>query len=730
MSERDRFDPEAVFEPERYELAAGPAYRFDLPRREFLKAVGGGLVIVLLLEEAARAFPPPQESGRDGRRGGGGGRSAPREVGAWIHVGADGVVTANTGKAEVGQDIRTSLAQAVADEMRVPVESVRLVMADTALVPYDMGTFGSRTTPSMAPLLRQAAAAAREALVDLAAARLEADRASLAASDGRVSHAASGRSASYGELTRGEKIVKVVGEDARPAPRDAWASAGRSVPKVNARAIVTGAETFVPDVKRDGLLVGKVLRPPDSASELVSADTTAAAAPGVTIVSDGGFVGVAAEDEAAAARALALVRAEWRRKPDPMPASPAELSAFLKANEQGSDGGGRSNRDEEGSIDDGLAAADARLEATYDIAYIAHVPLEPRAAVAEWNGDGLTVWTGTQRPFGVRSELASAFAVPEDSVRVICPATGSGYGGKHTGEAAIEAARLARAARRPVRVVFTREEEFERAYFRPAGVIDVRCGVKKDGTITAWEFRNWNSGSSGIASPYAAANRRVEFRPSRSPFRQGSYRALAATANAFARESHADDAAHAIGLDPLDFRLKNLREDRLRAVLEAAAEKFSWRSRKDSPARGHGLACATEKGGYVATCAEVSVDPATGRVAVVRAVTAFECGAIVNPEHLENQVEGSVVMGIGGALFEAIDFRDGKVLNGRLSAYRVPRFSDVPPRLETVLLDRRDLPSAGGGETPILAIAPAIGNAIRAATGTRLRSLPMAPSRS
>jgi CO/xanthine dehydrogenase Mo-binding subunit len=374
-----------------------------------------------------------------------------------------------------------------------------------------------------------------------------------------------------------------------------------------------------------------------------------------------------------------------------------------------------------------LAAAHQKLDRTYTIAYIAHAPLEPRAAVAEWKDGKLTVWTGTQRPFGVRDELAAAFHLPESGVRVIVPDTGSGYGGKHSGEAAIEAARLAKAAGKPVKLVWTREEEFTWAYFRPAGVIDVRSGVNKDGVITAWDFHNYNSGNAGLRPLYAIPNQRCEFHRSDSPLRQGSYRALASTANHFAREVHVDELAASLKMDPLEFRLKNLKDERLRAALEAAAKAFGWGKSKPAANHGFGIAGGFEKGGYVANCAEVAVDPAGGKVKIIRVVTAFECGAIVNPDGLKHQVEGSVIQGIGGALFEAIDFADGKILNPRFSRYRVPRFGDMP-RLETVLLDRKDLPSAGSGECPIVALAPAVSAAIFDATGVRLRSLPMVPN--
>jgi isoquinoline 1-oxidoreductase len=445
--------------------------------------------------------------------------------------------------------------------------------------------------------------------------------------------------------------------------------------------------------------------------------------PGVVVVRDVDFVGVAAPDEQIAERAVAAIHAEWKTSPQ---ISDKELFDELKktASASGGRGGGGNQM---GSIEEGLAAADHKLQQTYTIAYIAHAPLEPRAAVAEWKDDRLTVWTGTQRPFGVRGDLAQAFRVPEERVRVIVPDTGSGYGGKHTGEAAVEAARLARAAGKPVKLVWTREEEFTWAYFRPAGVIEVSGGARADGTITAWEFHNYNSGGSAIRPLYDIPNQKVEFHSTRSPLRQGSYRALAATANHFARESFVDELAHAVKMDPLEFRLKNLKDARLRAVLEAAASAFGWGKTKPPSGHGVGLAVGSEKGSCLATCAEVAMDRAGGKVRIVRVVQAFECGAVLNPDHLKNQNEGAIVMGLGGALFEAIRFENGKIVNPRFSRYRVPRFEDAP-RIEIVLLDRKDSPSTGAGETPIVGIAPAVGNAIFDAAGVRLRSLPMIPN--
>ena len=697
-------------EPERYELDESPAYRFALDRRQFLGSLAVGLVVLFLLEEATA-----QESG-GGRRRRGSEENLPQEIGAWLHMAEDGKVTVFTGKVEVGQNIRSSLAQVVAEELRVPLDTVHLVMADTQLTPYDAGTFGSRTTPGMAPRLRQMAAAAREALLDLAAAEWKADRATLVALNGRVTEKGAGRAIEYGKLTRGQQLTRTVTGDPPITPPQEWTVAGKPVGKAEGRAFVTGGHQYTPDLRLPGLLHGKVLRPPSFGATLATVDTKAAEAlPGVVVVHDGDFVGVAAPTAQQAGRALEAIRAEW--KSGPATVSSEELFEDLKRQ-------GRAAR--------GAPAGDARtpgregvrLDETYTVAYIAHAPLEPRAAVARWEGEKLTVWTGTQRPFGVRGELAQAFRMPEESIRVIVPDTGSGYGGKHTGEAALEAARLAKAAGKPVKLVWSREEEFTWAYFRPAGVIEVSAAARPDGVLSAWEFYNYNSGGSAIRSLYEVPDQVAKFFPVKAPLRSGSYRGLAATANHFARETAMDELAHTLRLDPLEFRLKNLKDERLRGVLEAAAKAFGW----GNPApggRGFGIAGGSEKGSYVATCAEVAADAKSGAIKVLRAVTAFECGTVVSPDHLRNQVEGSVIMGIGGALSEEVRFAEGKIANPRFARYRVPRFSDAP-KLETVLLDRKDLPSAGAGETPIVAIAPAIGNAVFAATGIRLRTMPLA----
>ena len=667
-----------------------------MKRRDFFKVLGGGIVVILIPDDS-----DAQESGGGRRRGFN--EPMPTALSAWLHIGENGIVTVYTGKVEVGQNARTSLTQAVAEELHAPVASIRMVMGDTALTPFDMGTVGSMTTPRMWPQIRKAAVTAREMLIDLAAQKWSVDRASVTIAEGKV--AAGPHVAGFGELTTGQKLAQTIPTSAAVTPATAWKVAGTSVPKVNAREIVTGAHQYTYDMKRPGMLYGKVLHPPSFGATLASLDSKAAEGmPGVKVVHEGDFIGVVAPDPFTAEKAHASLAAEWKQ---------------LVAEAGSRDVGDYFRR----------TAANAptpnRNLTTYTIAYIAHTPLEPRAAVAEWEGDKLTVWTGTQRPFGVRSELADHFKIDEDHVHVIMPDTGSGYGGKHTGDAALEAARLSKAIGKPVKRTWTREEEMTWAYFRPGGVIDVDAKVAPDGTITEWEFHNYNSGPSGLTTPYAVANKKEQYHQTKSPLRQGSYRGLAATANHFVRESYMDELAHAAKMDPLDFRFKNTQDDRLRAVIVAAADKFGWKDRKKTAGHGFGIAAGFEKGGYVACCAEISVT--NGQVKIIRATEAFECGAVVNPEHLKNQIDGAIAMGIGGALFEAIDFANNKITNPRLRNYRVPRFADMP-KIESVLVDRKDLASAGAGETPIVGIAPAVGNAIFDATGQRLRSMPMAPN--
>jgi isoquinoline 1-oxidoreductase len=635
-------------------------------RRRWLQSLGAGAAFPIVVE----------------------GQSGTGVLAGRLNITPDGDITLLTGKVDIGQGARTLLTQCVAEELQVDPAKVHIVMGDTGQVPDDGGTYGSLTTPLTVPAVRQAAAAARELLQKMSPA----------------------------QAMRSELPVNVNLTDSRD-----WKVLGKSLPNVNGHAIVTGTLKYSTDIKLAGMGAGKVIRPEAYSADLVSYDATAAERiPGVKVVRDGNLLGVVAADEPTAARAAGLVRTEWKER-NLLPA--AEVFAYFRKNSTPPVADFNTRYPplfEKGSVSEALAKAEQRYQAEYTLAYIAHVPIEPRAAVAQWDGGKLTVYCGSQVPFGVRKQLADAFFMSEREVRVVVPGTGTGFGGKHGPEVALEAAKLAKAAGRPVRVAWTREEEFVRSYCRPAGLIEVRSALSH-GRIAAWDFHNYNSGPASLLPPYAIPSYWCGFHRSSSPLRQGAYRSLAAVANTFARETHVDELAEFAGDDPVAFRLGNLEQSRLREVIERAATAFGWPKRRAAA----GMACNIEKDAYMALFTEIEGAPPAVRVS--RMVIAFDCGAVLNPDNLRNQITGALIMGMGGALFEQLRYDRRKVVNNRLSEYRVPRFADVP-RIEVLLVDRRDVPPAGAGESPITVVAPSLGAALYQATGRRVRSLPLAPA--
>lgn len=639
--------------------------------------------------------------------------------GAWLHIAPTGIVTAFSGKVDVGQDNTTAFRMLTAEELIAPFEDVRVALGDTDLCPFDIGTFGSRSMPDAGQALRRVAAGARQVLLRIAADRWKLTPNDVSVRAPGILGAAGGRMLSFGEAVAGACRVEILDAEPQLLTSDQWRLVGRGrAPSRN--DVVTGTRTFVSDLRRPGMRYGAVLRPPQPGGTLCHLD------PGglpdrVELIQDGDFVGVVADNVLAARHAAAALRADWNQPPQ----GPSDVAAHLRAHPVDGEGWDAGYEDSTGDIDTALAGAVDKIEATYTTDYIAHAPLETRTALAEWTGDHLTVWVGTQVPFGVRERLAQVLGIDHSLIRVIVPPTGSGFGGKHAGEVATEAARLARAVDAPVMVRWSRAEEFRWGYVRPMAVIDVRAALDDEGAVAAWDFLDINAGSAGITFPYVTANRRLRYQAADSPLAQGSYRALAAAANHFARESHIDELAHAAGIDPVEFRVRHLEDERLVTVVKTAAERCTGNPSRNGVRYGFGIAAGLEKGGRVATCAEVRVD-LNDAVEVTRLVTVYECGAIVNPDTVRNQVEGAAIMALGGALFERLALDHGRLADPALAAYRVPRFSDAP-KVEVVLIDRPDLPSAGAGETPLIVVAPAIANAIFNATGRRLRSLPLVP---
>ncbi|MHB8862630.1 MAG: xanthine dehydrogenase family protein molybdopterin-binding subunit [Pirellulaceae bacterium] len=685
-----------------------------MTRRTFIQALAGGIIITV-----TDAFALGQRRG-EGNRGG----STP--VLARLYLKQDGTFAVMTGKVEEGQGARAQLSQAAAEELRVSIDKIHLIMADTDQVPDDGITAGSRTTPQNVPPMRQAAATARELLTRFAAKQWQVDAGALDVRDGTITHTPTKQQLSYADLASSAEVAEAfkvpVESEIALAPVEDWMIMGRPVPRPNLRDLVTGAHRFPSDIVRPEMLYGRVLRRPSYGAVLESIDLSAAQAmKDVVVMREGEFVGFAAPSLYRATAALEAVAktASWKTVPQP---SSTTIHAYLKENAQT----GRTQPVTRGSIEQGWAEAAQTLRATYTLAYIQHVPMEPRAAVAQWSDGKLTVWAGCDGPYRAKGELARLFGIPAEQVRVIIPDMGGGFGGKHTPDAAVEAARLAQAAGRPVCVQWTRAEEFTWAYFRPAAVIECQGGLDANGSLVAWDFTNINAGGSAIDTPYNVPNTRISSVGSESPVSQGAYRCLAATGNNFARESFMDELAATANRDPLAFRLAHLENERIRVVLETATTHFNWseRRQKVTPQRGVGLACGTEKGSVVAACVEVAIDRERGQFEVTEVCEAFECGPVQNPANLTSQVQGCILMGLGGALFEEIQFENGKILNASFADYRVPRFRDVP-KIDVHLINKTEMPSAGGGETPIIAIAPAIGNAIFAATGVRIRSMPM-----
>lgn len=710
------------------ETTSNPLGDALLTRRSLLQSLGAGLMFAVLVPEADAQITNQGAAAGTGERGDQRRRErASANLAARLHIAADGTVTVMTGKVECGQGARAQITQAVAEELRVSTDRVQVIMGDTDLCPDDGPTVGSRTTPSTIPSVRRGAACARETLVGLAAAKWDVSKDQVRVSDGQIRLADGSQGTSYGELV-GEEWSKqatdiiIPNEGVELTRVEDWTVLGAGFDRPNGRDIVTGKHLYPSDITRPEMLHGAVLRPPALGSRLESIDLDVARKidPSIVVTRAGDFVGVAAPKAYLNRWAVSALResANWSTTP---PVDSDRLFEHLRATAREPE---RLSNPHADRVDN----APKSLKAEYHVSYVQHVPLEPRAAVAEWDADGkLTVWTATQNPLRVRGELQEAFGLSPQQVRVIVPDFGGAFGGKHTGECAVEAARIAREAKKPVSLRWSRREEFQWASFRPAALILCEAGLDAANALDSWHFVNINSGGAALNAAYRCANKQQDFVESTDPpLRHGSYRALAATANHFARESFMDELAHLAGEDPLAFRLKHLEDERIANVLKAAAEKFDWtrRSAEKNPSRGVGLACGTEKNSVVAACVEVEIDPQTREIRVLEVCQAFECGKIMNPPGLLAQVNGAIVQGLGPALWEAIEFKDGIVSNGRLKNYRVPRFSDVP-KLDTVLLDRPDLPSAGGSETPIVAVAPAIANAVFHASGQRVRTMPI-----
>ena len=573
------------------------ATRSPMRRRDFVKALGGGILVLVNLP--SRGLAGVLEEAQQ--------RGYPTDINAYLHIAADGKVTLFSGKIEMGQGVMTSLTQMAAEELRVAMDAIHIVMGDTASCPWDAGTFGSLTTRVFGPAVRAAAAQARLVLTDLAAQRLHVPRASLTAEDGVVFVTASrNRRVTYGELAQGQQITHTVDERAVLRSAREFTVMGRSPKRLDGPEKVTGAAKYAGDIRRPGMLYARILRPPAHGATPRSVDTSAAQAmPGVIVVNQEGIVAVLAADPETAARALDAVRAEWEA-----PASTVDTESIFDHLVSAAPAG--DTRDSAGDLDAGRSQAARTFDLTYTNSYVAHAPIEPHTAVAEIRDGKATVWSSTQAPFAQQGAIARAIAFRPEDVRVITPYVGGGFGGKTPGPQAIEAARLAKITGRPVQVAWTRSEEFFYDTFRPAAVVKIASGYDAGGRLTLWDYQVYGAGSRGSDVFYAVPNKRVraygEWNDSRSgpigyhPFAVGPWRAPAANTTRFAAEQQIDVMAAAAGVDPLEFRLRNTTDPRVLGVLRAVAQAYGWTSavHPRRTGRGRGLACGVDAGSCVA----------------------------------------------------------------------------------------------------------------------------------
>lgn len=743
-------------------------------RRDFLKA-GGLVVSFALVPRLATAGPfATRPSHIDAGA-----------LDAWLAIGADGHVTAYTGKCDLGQGILTAQVQLVAEELDVPLAHVTMIECDTDRTPDQGTTSGSQSTPTNFnhDNLALAAATARAALLELAGKRLRVPVARLAIADGVISGPRGAR-VSYGELVGGRRFELPLRKTAKRKPPSAWKILGQPVTSLDRVALVTGRFEYVHHVQVPGMLHGRVVRPPDMGATLVRADPASVrGVPGfVELVVRDSFVGVVARTQYAAMTAAAQLAVAWT----PGPALPPRATFFDHLRDQPA-------RDQiavdSGDVDAALARAGERaVRARYTYPYQMHGSLGPSCAVADVRADGVTVWSPTQSAYPTRSCVAKLLGVPLETVRVVFRRGAGCYGLNGADAVSFDAAILSQAVRAPVRVQYTRQDEMKWENYGAACAIELRAALGPDGAIAAWDREAWVASlgnrpgddrpgnvitglllghapeplvpgpgkpptgtldnRSNAVPPYVAGciagacggegtirSERVVTHTVRSPFFTGPLRSPLRIQNTFANESFLDELCARAGADPVEYRLRHLRDDRIIGVLRAAAKAAGWPGPRapvrDGVARGRGVACVAYEGhnGYAALIADVDVHVATGVIHPRRYVVAIDCGPISNPDGLRNQVEGGLLQGTSRALVEEVTWDDRRVTSVDWSSYPSLHLDYDIPAIETVFVTPTGVPATGAGETSITLVPAALGNAVFDATGVRLRDVPFTPAR-
>ncbi|MCU0407578.1 MAG: molybdopterin-dependent oxidoreductase [Bacteroidales bacterium] len=697
----------------------GPAGT-GLPRRDFFKLLGAGIIVFFRPWGELDLLGLPAEQAR----------TLTKDYNAFLSIAEDGTVTMFTGKMEMGQGIITSLPVQMAEELNVPLDKVKIILGDTDLCPYDAGTWGSLTTRQFGPSMRAAAAEAKGVLLDLAAAQFGIPASQLEVKDGVITDTTNpANKVTYGALAKGKRIEKYL--DVKPQAEDftKFNLVGKPYMHVDAVDKVMGKAVYTGDMKLPGMVYARILRPPSHGAKLSKVDySEAEKIKGVQVVRDGDFIGVLHESFHVASLALDKIRAEYTF--NEMPVNDKTIFEWiLKADS-------RANVVRtSGDLEEGRKSSEKIFESEFHDPYLAHAPIETHTALARFTDGKLTVWAATQSPFGLQDSLVREFGMTHDKVRVITPFVGGGFGGKSKYQQGNEAARLAKLSGKPVMLVWTRDEEFFYDNFHAASVIKISSGIDKEGFIKFWDYHVHYAGTRGSETTYNVPNAKTtdysrnKNAPAVHPFDTGPWRAPNNNTNTFAREVQVDIMAAAAGIDPLEFRLKNLTDQKMIDCLKAVAEKFGYKPAKGPSGRGIGIACGSDAGTWVAEIAEVKVDRNTGKVEVLRVACAQDMGLCVNPQGSLIQMEGCITMGLGYTFAEELVFEGGNIRDRGFDTYQIPRFSWLPGKIENVILDRKDKAPQGGGEPAIIAVGAAVANAIFDATGARLYRMPMTPAR-
>lgn len=732
-------------------------------RREFL-ATGGALIVSFNSFKAAQAQGPfdTHESHVD-----------PKQLDSWLAVAADGAVTAHTGKVDLGQGMFTAQTQLVAEELCVPVARVRLIQADTDITPDQGTTSGSQSSPTnfREENLARAAATAREALLNMAAAQWKIPAQQLSVTNGVIT--AGNRRITYAQLIGGKQFHLTLSATAKRRPRDQWKVLGKPVPSLDRTALMTGSFEFVQYVKVPGMLHGRVVRPPQMGGSVASVDRDSVRdIPGVQVVVRKDFVGVVAPIQYDAIRAAKQLKVTW----NPSAELPAQNTFYDYLQKQPS-------QDQllidSGNVESSLASAGNVIRAKYLWPYQMHGSLGASCAVADVRGAKVTVWSPTQSAYPTRSCIAKILNVPLENVHVIFTRGSGCYGLNGADAVSFDAAVLSQAVGKPVRLQFSREDEMRWENLGAAVVVEQRAALGPDGAILAWDRENWESslgsrpgydapgnvisgmllgyeprkphpapakppegrlrnGSNTVPGYMAGCigdacdgdgtirHERVLTHQIASPFFTGPLRSPLRIQNTFANECFMDELAAAAKADPVEFRLKHLKDPRLIAVLQAAVKASGPRQ-----GAGRGVACVNYEGGngYAAIVADVDVNTKTGEIRPKRFVVAIDAGAVSNPDGLRNQTEGGVLQGMSRALIEEVKWDSSHITSTDWVSYPVLYLGYEMPEVEVVIVEPQEAPATGAGETAITIVAPAIANAVFNATGARLRQVPFTPDR-